>query len=155
MTRKFSTALRIVGAGEASDEGVHLARMSHKSSTALRNTGTGADFVGFATLQGIDPASPAHRLETRTSTRSSFARYEFCETSGLGAEAPTPQQAKRSFERSDTSITTLSRGISQGRGQALSRWEGVKPSILHWHARCIGMTPTGMRNAKDQPSPNG
>ena len=58
--------------------------MSHKSSTALRYTGTGADFVGFRTLQGVDPASPPHRLETRTSTRSPFARDEFCETCGLG-----------------------------------------------------------------------
>ena len=58
-------------------------RISHKSSTALRNPGTGADFVGFAcpcsaqkqaTLQGVDPASPAHRREAHTSTRSSFAR---------------------------------------------------------------------------------
>ncbi len=57
--------------------------MSHKFSTALRNTGTGADFVGFATLQGVDPASPANLFETRASTRSPFARYEFCETCGF------------------------------------------------------------------------
>ena len=63
-----------------------LARMSHKSSTALRYTGTGADFVGFRTLQGVDPASPPHRLETHTSTRSPFARDEFCETCRLGGE---------------------------------------------------------------------
>ena len=60
-----------------------LARMSHKSSTALQYTGTGADFVGFGTLQGVDPASPPHRLETRTSTRSPLARDEFRETCGL------------------------------------------------------------------------
>ena len=54
-----------------------LTRMSHKLSTALRYVGTGADFVGFATLQGVDPASPAHLLETRTSTRPPFARHEF------------------------------------------------------------------------------
>ena len=57
--------------------------MSHKSSTARRNAGTGAGIVRCATLQGVDPASPAHPLETRTSTQPSFARYEFCETSGL------------------------------------------------------------------------
>ena len=46
-----------------------------------------------ATLQGVDPASPANRLDARTSTRSSFARYEFggvshslgSETTGLNA----------------------------------------------------------------------
>ena len=62
-----------------------LARMSHKSSTALRYVGTVADFVGFGILQGVDPASPPHRLETRTSTRPPFARDEFCETCRLGA----------------------------------------------------------------------
>ncbi|MBC9867258.1 MAG: membrane protein insertion efficiency factor YidD [Opitutae bacterium] len=65
----------------------HLARISHKFSTALRNIGAGADFAGFATLQGVDPASSAHRRKAHTSTRSSFARYEFCETCGL-AKAP-------------------------------------------------------------------
>ena len=71
---------------------LNLTRMSHKSSTALRYTGTGADFVGFpcpcfaqkqADFAGFDPASPAHLLETRTSTRSPFARDEFCKTCGL------------------------------------------------------------------------
>ena len=66
--------------------------MSHKSSTALRYTGTGADFAGFharashrcmPTLQGVDPASSANLHETRTSTRSPFARDEFCETCEL------------------------------------------------------------------------
>ena len=65
--------------------------MSHKFSTALRNVPAGADLVGFATLQGVDPASPANLLEAHTSTRSSFARHEFggvshslgSETSGL------------------------------------------------------------------------
>ena len=57
--------------------------MSHKPSTALRNVGTGADLVGFATLQGVDPASPAYLLDARTSTRSSFARHEFGEICGL------------------------------------------------------------------------
>ena len=65
-----------------------LARMSHKSSTALRNPGTGADFVGFTTLQGVDPASSAHQREAHTSTRSSFARNEFYETCGLGVVDP-------------------------------------------------------------------
>ncbi len=68
-----------------------LARISHyranatapQSSTALRNTGTGADFVGFATLRGVDPASPTNLLETHTSTRYPFARYEFSEKCGL------------------------------------------------------------------------
>ena len=60
-----------------------LARMSHKFSTALRYAGTGSGFVGFAALQGVDPASPANRLETHTSTRPPFARYEFSEKSGL------------------------------------------------------------------------
>ncbi len=70
-----------------------LARMSHKFSTALRNirlhvlrrdkTGADADFVGFASLQGVDPASPANLHKTRASTRSPFARYEFCEKCGL------------------------------------------------------------------------
>ena len=69
---------------------VFLTRISHKSSTALRYTGTGADFVGFANLQGVDPASLAHLLETRISTRSPFARNEFCEICGL-----TPRKAKQ------------------------------------------------------------
>ncbi len=60
-----------------------LTRISHKFSTALRNVGAGAAFVRCATLQGVDPASPAHQLEAHTSTRSSFARYEFCEICGL------------------------------------------------------------------------
>ena len=60
-----------------------LTRMSHKSSAVLRYTGTGADFVGFTFSQGVDPASPANLLETRASTRSPFARDEFCETCGL------------------------------------------------------------------------
>ena len=60
-----------------------IAHMSHKSSTALRYVGTGADFVGFASLQGVDPASLANLPETRTNTRPPFARYEFCEKCGL------------------------------------------------------------------------
>ena len=63
--------------------GVDLTWISHKSSTALRNIGTGAGIVRCATLQGVDPASPAHPLETRTSARPSFARCEFCEISRL------------------------------------------------------------------------
>ncbi len=55
-------------------------------STALRNVGASADLVGFATLQGVDPASPANRLDAHTSTRPSFVRYEFCETCGLSAK---------------------------------------------------------------------
>ena len=69
--------------------------MSHKFSTALRNillrlkataghAGTDADFVGIASLQGVDPASPkgydrtgtaspANLHKTRASTRSPFA----------------------------------------------------------------------------------
>ncbi len=113
-----------------------LTRISHKSSTALRNLGTGADFVGFAcpcaaqmqaTLQGVDPASPAHdsplhsnfathgRREAHTSTRSSFARYEFCEKCGLtnqllsvlvynelqGSSTPKPSVAKRTLGRNE------------------------------------------------------
>ena len=62
---------------------IDLAWISHKSSTALRNVGPGAGIVRCATLQGADPASPAHPLETRTSTRPRFARYEFCEISRL------------------------------------------------------------------------
>ncbi len=61
-----------------------LARMSHKFSTARPNPGTGADFTGFGTLQGVDPASPPNLHETPTSSRSSNARHEFCETCGLG-----------------------------------------------------------------------
>ncbi len=56
---------------------------STKLSTTLRNLGTGAGIVRCATLQGVDPASPAHRLETRTSTRPSFARHKIFETSRL------------------------------------------------------------------------
>ena len=78
----FSAGSVVFGKGLGAD-GL-LARMSHKSSTALRNLGTGVDLVGFATLQGVDPASPAHLREAHTSTRSSFARYEFCETCGPG-----------------------------------------------------------------------
>ncbi len=57
-------------------------------STALRNVGAGAGMVRCATLQGADPASPAHPLETRTSTRPRFARYEFCEISRLIPNTP-------------------------------------------------------------------
>ncbi len=64
-----------------------IARMSQKFSTALRNVGTGADFVGLATLQGDDPASPANLHKAPTSTRPPFARYEVWETSGL-SKAP-------------------------------------------------------------------
>ncbi len=60
-----------------------LARISHKFSAALRNDGIGADFPGFGTLQGVDPASPPNLHETPTSTRHPFARDEFCEVSGL------------------------------------------------------------------------
>ena len=69
-----------------------LARMSHKFSTARPNPGTGAGIAGIharashrcmPTLQGVDPASPANLHETRTSTRPSIARYEFCEKCGL------------------------------------------------------------------------
>ena len=76
---------------------VPFARMSHKSSTARRNAGAGAGIVRCATLQGVDPASPAHPLETRTSAQPSFARYEFggvsacglgSETSGLSGDDP-------------------------------------------------------------------
>ena len=43
--------------------------------------------AGFATLQGVDPASPANLLDARTSARSSFARYEFGGVShSLGSE---------------------------------------------------------------------
>ncbi len=60
---------------------------STKFSTVLRNIGTGAALVKCATLQGVDPASPAHQLEAHTSTRSSFARYEFGKLShSLGSE---------------------------------------------------------------------
>ena len=62
------------------------AHSSPKSSTALRNVGTGTGIVRCAALQGADPASPAPPLETRSSTRLSFARYEFCEISGPVAE---------------------------------------------------------------------
>ena len=83
---------------------LNLTRMSHKFSTALRNlrlhvlrrdkASTGADFAGFASLQGVDPASPkgydrtgtalsAPLPEAHTSTRSSFVRDEFCEKCGL------------------------------------------------------------------------
>ena len=79
-----------------------LACMSHlpsecdisQFSTARPNTGAGAGIAGFharashrcmPTLQGVDPASPANRHETRSSTRSSTARDEFCETCGLEA----------------------------------------------------------------------
>ena len=57
--------------------------MPDKLSTALRNLGTEAGIARCATLQGVDPASPAHLHETRTSTRPSFARYEICKTFGF------------------------------------------------------------------------
>ena len=68
-----------------------LTRMSHyrsesditQSSTARRNTGTGEGIAGRATLQGVDPASPAPRRKAHTSARTSFARHEFRETCGL------------------------------------------------------------------------
>ena len=66
--------------------GSALARISHKSSAALRNDGAGADFPGFGSLQGLDPASPPNLHETPTSTRPPFARDEFCEISGLVAK---------------------------------------------------------------------
>ena len=67
------------------DNFMKLARMSHKFSTALRNVGASADLVGFATLQGVDPASPTNRFDAHTSTRPSFVRYEFCEICGLAS----------------------------------------------------------------------
>ena len=69
--------IELVRAGSA------LARISHKSSAALRNDGAGADFPGFGSLQGLDPASSPNLHETPTSTRPPFARDEFCEISGL------------------------------------------------------------------------
>ncbi len=75
-----------------------LARMSRNSSTALRIIGAGAVFVGCATLQGVDPASPAHRLETPTSARSSFARDELFETSGLAQQKPRARDLGIPFE---------------------------------------------------------
>ncbi len=60
--------------------------MSHKSSAALRNDGAGADFPGFGTSQGVDPASPPNLHETPTSTRPPFARDEVCEKYGLTRE---------------------------------------------------------------------
>ena len=62
-----------------------LARISHKSSAALRNDGAGADFPGFGSLQGVDPASPPNLHETPASTRPPFARDEFGEISGLAS----------------------------------------------------------------------
>ena len=47
-----------------------------QSSTALQNIGPAATLAGCATLQGVNPASPAHRLDARTSARSSLARHE-------------------------------------------------------------------------------
>ncbi len=66
----------------------------HKSSTALRNSrgrGQALHFGMAAKMKGmtptVDPASPAHRLDARTSARSSFARYEFGKLShSLGSE---------------------------------------------------------------------
>ena len=58
-------------------------RQPPQSSTTLRNAGTGAALVGFATLQGVNPASPTNRLDARTNTRPSFARNEFGEIRGL------------------------------------------------------------------------
>ncbi len=71
-----------------------LTRISHISSTALRNDGTGADFPGFGTLQGVDPASPPNLHETHSSTRPPFARDEFCEISGLNVNRE-PTEAGR------------------------------------------------------------
>ena len=83
--------------------------MSHKFSTALRNirlhvlrrdkTGADADFVGFASLQGVDPASPkgygrtgpaspANLHKTRASTRFPFA---YCLSKLLIDAARSPQ----------------------------------------------------------------
>ena len=62
-----------------------IARISHKSSAALRYVGTGGDFPGIGTSQGVDPASPPNLHETPTSTRPPFARDEFCEISGLAS----------------------------------------------------------------------
>ena len=59
-----------------------LVRISHKSSTTLRYTGAGADFVGFATSQGVDPASPANLLESRTSTRPPLLATNFVRHAG-------------------------------------------------------------------------
>ena len=75
--------------------GWHLAHKSPKSSNALRNVGTGTGIVRFParaphrcrpSLQGVAPASPAPPLETRSSTRLPFGRYEFYEISGPVAE---------------------------------------------------------------------
>ena len=64
---------------------VPIALMSQKFSTAPHNVGTGADFTGFATLQGVNPASSANLLEAHTSTRPSVGPNEFFETSELSA----------------------------------------------------------------------
>ena len=79
---------------------LQLTRISPQSSAALRNVGAGADLVGrgqalhfgmAAKMKGmtptVDPASPANRLDSRASTRPSFARYELGKLShSLGSE---------------------------------------------------------------------
>ncbi len=104
-----------------------FARILHKSSTALRNVGPGSglrergqilsrgrgqtlnptlactiarnDPDGRASFSGkVDPASPAHRLETRTSTRPSFARYEFYAICGLAAAHFSSALAEEAYD---------------------------------------------------------
>ena len=89
----FDNSGQVVRDAPSPDVSLPSERDITQSSTALRNVSTGADLVGFATLQGVDPVSPANLLDAHTSTRSSFARYEVCETSGLVAQIwfrPTP-----------------------------------------------------------------
>ncbi len=101
-----------------------LARILHKSSTALRNAGTGAGIVRCATLQGVDPASPAHPLETPTSTRPSFARYEFYAICGLAALV-NPICPIFAQEQPKDLLTEIPQDqIQQSRNRGLEIWEG-------------------------------
>ncbi len=88
----------------------------HNFSTALRNVGTGADFVGLAcpcaaqmqaTSRGVDPASPANLHEAPASTRPPFARYEFCEKCGLSENQRNfrPQKAQKTQKRGEEETT--------------------------------------------------
>ncbi len=89
---KPSTVLRNIGPGAdlvregglprsgCDDTSTSIARITTLSRGISQGRGQALHFGMAAKMQGmtptVDPASPAHRLDARTSARSSFARHE-------------------------------------------------------------------------------
>ncbi len=88
---QFSTALRNIGTcslrvrglprSGCDDTSTSIARITTLHRGISQGRGHALHFCMAAIMQGmtpkVNPASPAHRLDARTSTRSSFARHEF------------------------------------------------------------------------------